>query len=198
MNLKRKSIIESAKLRRLSDNTTDESSEAKVDDVNTATKSDLLAAIQEKFPSKIFTHKQCLKLLPDFNHAQKIYALLRNLLADGKLMETKTGYKLALTEANMRPVSTEGFVRAFCAGKKLPITRTRLEIAVSHVVGETINVKNREQALATIRGAISEKKKVVASISPECPRCGTAMAAVTLAENRKAWFCTNDRVSLPR
>lgn len=167
-------------------------------EVNKATKSDLLAAIREKFSNKNFTHKQCLKLLPGFNHSQKIYALLRNLLADGELMETKTGYKLALTEANMRPTSTENFVKDFCAGKKLPVTRTRLEIAVSHVVGETINVKNREQALATIRGAISEKKKVTASVNPECPRCGGVMTAVTLAENRKAWFCTNDRVSLPR
>lgn len=103
------------------------------------------------------------------------------------------------SEATVKPISTEKFVRDFCAGKKLPITATRLEIAVAHVVGDTINVNNYDTALETIRNAIAQKRTMAtAGLAKQCPRCGNEMTPVVLSGNREAWFCTNDRVSLPR
>lgn len=165
--------------------------------VNKATKKELLTAIIDKFKGRNFTHKQCLKLLPNFNHAQRIWALLTALVKDGSLEQTKTGYKVV--EAKVKAVSTEDFVRDFCKGKKLPITATRLEIALSKTVGDTINVNNKKKAIAVIQTALTEKRKAVtASISMTCPRCGGSMQSVILSENREAYYCTNDRVTLPR
>ena len=177
MNLKRKARIAAADL------------------VNKASKTDLLGAIKDKFGGKVFTHKQCLGLLEGFNHSKKIYALIQALVKEGKIVEEGKGYKIT---SFTRPQSTEAFVKDFCKGKQLPVTKTRLEIAVSHVVGDQVNSRNRKKAIATIRNAIAEKTTAGPGITKACPRCSTAMDAVVLSGGRQAWFCTNDRVTLPR
>jgi hypothetical protein len=159
-----------------------------------AKKEDLLKALEKKFGNREFTHVKCLKLLPGFNHARKIYALLDALVKSGKLTRTEKGYKMS-----GKISSTEDFVKSFCKGKKLPITRSRLEIAVAHSVGPMITQKNVAKAMGVIRSALTDKRKVVtASLTVKCPRCQTAMSAVTFSNGRKAYYCDNDRVSLPR
>lgn len=161
-------------------------------DVNKANKGDLLSAIKDKFKGREFTHKQSLKLLPGFNHSKKIWALLEALVKDGKLSKTDKGYKV------MKEESVESFVRRLCEGRSLPVTKTRLEIIVTEAVGYSITNSNKAKALKVLNQAVSVKSAVTAAVGKKCPRCNTPMASVTLSDKRKAYYCENDRVTLPR
>ncbi len=94
-------------------------------------------------------------------------------------------------------ITTETFVRNFCKGKDLPVARVRLEIAVTRACGNCITSNNREKAISVIRETIT-KKKVLSSVGMQCPRCNNKMTPVVLSNKRNAWYCSNDRVSLPR
>jgi hypothetical protein len=98
------------------------------------------------------------------------------------------------------PNTPEEFAKHFVQGKKLPISRTRLEVAVRKKVGDNINKDNFPEALAVVRNLLKDKTSITASASgaEACPRCLTIMISVVLAKGIPAYYCTNDKVTLPK
>jgi len=77
--------------------------------------------------------------------------------------------------------------------EKQDLNSTQRSLAQSLIMtGATL-----EDALETVKGysgGLNKKK----SRSPfECPKCGITMKTVSLMDDRKAVYCSNDRICLP-
>lgn len=155
---------------------------------NEMTSDKLLELINEEFGSKQITLKKLFKALPEFNHSQKIKAILDELVEDGNLTLEEDKYKVV---SNYR-CDTRKFVSAFAKHKKLGVPTVRLELALRKKMGNVVTSKT--EALDTVKKVLAKRK---AFVNPTCPRCGNAMVSATLANNKKALYCKNDRVCIP-
>ncbi len=98
------------------------------------------------------------------------------------------------------PITPEEFAKQFVQGKKLPVSRTRLEVTVRKQIGDVIDESNIQEVFGVVRDLLKDKTSITASASGTeiCPRCLSTMVPVILAKGIGAFFCPNDKVTLPR
>ncbi len=164
-------------------------------EINTGSSAELLEACKKKFGNGKFKIEGVIGLLKGFNHAQRYVAMLEALVKEGKIeLSDKGDYKVAET------VSIESYARNFITSRKIKqINKVKLVIALENQFGELVAPKTK--LIASIRELVPfmQRQKFVATAAADnkCPRCGTVMTKVELANGIQAMFCKNDRVTIP-